>query len=48
MDRFLYIAIIVAVLIIAGAVAYVAWTGEGSGNPLTIDNVLEISRPNDP
>lgn len=44
----MYIAIIIAVIFIAIAVAYIAWTGEGSGNIITIDNVLEISRPNDP
>lgn len=48
MDRFVYISIIIAVFIVAGAIAYMVWTGDAGGNPLTIDNVLEIARPNDP
>lgn len=49
MDRYLYISIIIAVFIIAAAVAYMAWTGEGEGmNPITIDNVNKVLRPNDP
>lgn len=49
MDRYLYIAIIIAVFIIAAAIAYMAWTGGSEGmNPITIDNVLELARPNDP
>ena len=38
----LYIAIIVAVVVIAAAVAFMAWTGGYEGfNPITIDNVID-------
>lgn len=43
---FKYIAIIVAVGILAGVVGFLAFTGGGAGlNPITIDNVDSILRP---
>lgn len=42
-------AIIIAVFIVAIAVAYMAWTGEGAGmNPITIDNVDSLLRSDKP
>ena len=38
----LYIAIIAAVVVIAAAIAFMAWTGGYEGmNPITIDNVID-------
>ena len=42
----LYVAIIVAVLMVAAAIAFMAWTGGYEGlNPINIDNVNSVLRP---
>jgi hypothetical protein len=45
----LYVAIIIAVIMIAGVIAYMAWTGGYEGmNPITVDNVDKFLRPSQP
>ena len=42
----LYIAIIAAVVIIAAAIAFMAWTGGYEGlNPINVDNLNSVLRP---